>query len=79
MKSAVVDTARTRGPAIAGAGAPPLSPRIGVTATVDGHTRIATDRAGSYLALETADAVIVGLNGLRLLRDSAWNRAAQDT
>ncbi|MGW6390271.1 hypothetical protein ACWFR1_07125 [Streptomyces sp. NPDC055103] len=23
--------------------------------------------------------VIVGLNGLRLLRDAAWNRAAQDS
>jgi P-type E1-E2 ATPase len=36
------------------------------------HTGIAMGRAGSDLALESADAVIVGLDGMRLLARHAW-------
>lgn len=37
---------------------------------------IAMGGAGSHLTLQTADAVIVGLNGLRLLRHKGWLRSA---
>ncbi|MEU8708380.1 hypothetical protein [Streptomyces sp. NPDC048565] len=35
--------------------------------------RLRPDAAGAVAAL----TLIVGLNGLRLLRDAAWNRAAE--